>query len=467
MHGKKILLIVGGGIAAYKIPQLVRLLTGAGAGVTTVLTEGGAQFVTPLTLSALSGTPCHTELWDLTREAEMGHIQLSRAADLVVVAPATADLMAKMAAGLAGDLASTLLMATDKPVLIAPAMNVRMWEHPATRRNRRTLEEDGILTVGPDAGAMACGEWGDGRMAEPEAIMEAIRAALGVAPYPAEPPLRLTESLLRLPPEAVVTPRLAGSEAQHVSPPPGPLSGRHVLVTSGPTHEPIDPVRYIANRSSGTQGTAIAAALRDLGARVSFVTGPASVPPPAGVDVIPVETAAEMRAATEAALPADAAVMAAAVADWRVVNASGKKMKKDGSGRPPALEMTENPDILAWISRDARRPALVVGFAAETDDVVANAAAKRLRKGCDWIIANDVRPATGIMGGTENAVVLVSEAGAEHWPRLSKDEVARRLAARIAAALEGIGAASDGGRDEITPAAPQHDDPGTAPETSG
>lgn len=451
MHGKKLLLIVGGGIAAYKIPQLIRLLTGAGAGVTTVLTEGGAQFVTPLTLSSLSGTPCHTELWDLTREAEMGHIQLSRAADLVVVAPATADLMAKMAAGLAGDLASTLLMATDKPVLIAPAMNVRMWEHPATRRNLRTLEGDGILTVGPDAGAMACGEWGDGRMAEPDAIFDAIRAALGVAALPPEPPLRLTENLLRLPPEAAVPPA-----ARHVSPPPGPLAGRHVLVTSGPTHEPIDPVRYIANRSSGAQGTAIAAALRDLGARVSFITGPASVPPPAGVDVIPVETAAEMRAATEAALPADAAVMAAAVADWRVVNASDSKMKKDGSGRPPALDMVENPDILAWISRDTQRPALVVGFAAETDDVVANATAKRRRKGCDWIVANDVRPATGIMGGPENAVVLVTEDGAEHWPRLPKDEVARRLAARIAAALA----------DDV-PQPGDRDDPGTAPEPQG
>ena len=475
MHGKHVLLIIGGGIAAYKIPQLVRLLRGAGAGVTPVLTEGGAQFVTPLTLSALAGTPCHTALWDLTREAEMGHIQLSRAADLVVVAPATADLMAKMAAGLAGDLASTLLMATDKPVLIAPAMNVRMWEHPATRRNRRTLEDDGILTVGPDAGEMACGDWGDGRMAEPAAILDAIRDALGGARFPVEPPLRLTENLLRLPPEAVV-------DGSHVSAPPGPLAGRHVIVTSGPTHEPIDPVRYIANRSSGAQGTAIAAALRDLGARVSFVTGPATVPPPAGVDVIPVETAADMRAAVEAALPADAAVMAAAVADWRVLNASDRKMKKDGTGRPPALEMTENPDILAWISRDVQRPALVVGFAAETNDVVANAVAKRQRKGCDWIVANDVRPATGIMGGAENAVVLVSDAGAEHWPRLPKDEVAQRLAARIAAALNSSPAtAAVVGSDvettaeddldtvprrRVRPTLDERDDPGTSDPTT-
>lgn len=431
MHGKRVLLIVGGGIAAFKTPELVRLLTGAGAGVTTVLTEGGAQFVTPLTLSALSGTPCHTALWDLTREAEMGHIQLSRSADLVVVAPATADLMAKMAAGLAGDLASTLLLATDKPVLIAPAMNVRMWEHPATRRNLDTLRGDGVQVVGPDEGAMACGEWGEGRMAEPEAILAAIRAALDDTDA-AEAPLRLTDPVLRLPPEAAVRPPVPSP----VPALPGRLAGRHVLVTSGPTHEPIDPVRYIANRSSGAQGTAVAEALRDLGARVTFVTGPAAVPPPEGVTVVAVETARQMREAVEAALPADAAVMAAAVADWRVVNASDRKMKKDGSGRPPALEMSENPDILAWISRDAQRPPLVVGFAAETNDVVANATAKRARKGCDWIVANDVRPATGIMGGTENAVVLVTGDGAEHWPRLPKAEVARRLADRIAAALE-------------------------------
>lgn len=426
MQGKRVLLIVGGGIAAFKAPELVRLMTGAGLGATCVLTEGGAQFVTPLTLSALSGNPCHTALWDLTREAEMGHIQLSRSADLVVVAPATADLMAKMAGGLADDLASTLLLATDKRVLIAPAMNVRMWDHPATRRNLATLRADGILTVGPDEGPMACGEWGEGRMAEPEAILAAIRSALAEE----EPPLRLTEQVLRLPPEAAVQPGPAAL--------PGPLSGRHVIVTSGPTHEPIDPVRYIANRSSGAQGAALAAALRDLGARVTFVTGPASVPPPEGVEVVAVETAQQMRAAVESALPADAAVMAAAVADWRVVNASDRKIKKDAAGLPPALKMTQNPDILAWISRDAQpRPALVVGFAAETDDIVANAMAKRTRKGCDWIVANDVRPATGIMGGTENAVILVTDRGAEHWPRLPKDEVARRLAARIARALEG------------------------------
>lgn len=432
MQGKRVLLIVGGGIAGYKLPELVRLLRKAGVGVATVLTEGGAQFVTPLTLSALSGEACHTALWDLTREAEMGHIQLSRSADLVVVAPATADLMAKMAAGLAGDLASTLLLATDKPVLIAPAMNVRMWEHPATRRNRQLLQADGVSFVGPEEGDMACGEWGEGRMAEPQAIFDAILAALGGG---IEPPLRLTSDRLRLAPESAVPPAIA--------PPDGPLRGRHVVVTSGPTHEPIDPVRYIANRSSGAQGAAVAAALRDLGAQVSFVTGPAVVPPPAGVRVIRVETASEMRDAVEAALPADAAVMAAAVADWRVVNASGQKLKKDGSGRPPALEMVENPDILAWISQAGTRPALVVGFAAETDNVVGNAVAKRQRKGCDWIVANDVSPGSGVMGGADNTAILVTEDNVEHWPRLPKAEVARRLAERIAARLAEISGADD------------------------
>ena len=423
MQGKRILLVVGGGVAAYKTPELVRLIRKAGASVTPVLTRAGAEFVTPLTLSALAGAPCHTDLFDLTREAEMGHIQLSRAADLVVVAPATADLMAKMAQGHADDLASTLLMATDKRVLIAPAMNVRMWDHAATRRNRAVLDGDGILFVGPDEGEMACGEWGEGRMAEPAAIVAAIGAALS-----ARPSLPADAATLRLPPETLVTP-----------PAPQPLKGRHVIVTSGPTHEPIDPVRYIANRSSGAQGAAIAAALRDLGARVSFVTGPATVPPPERVDVIAVETAREMRDAVERALPADAAVMAAAVADWQVVNASDRKMKKDGSGRPPALEMAENPDILAWIASDARRPALVVGFAAETNDVVANATSKRDRKNADWIVANDVSDGTGIMGGAENEITLVTETGAEPWPRLAKAEVARRLALRIADALQDAG----------------------------
>ncbi|MES2665044.1 MAG: bifunctional phosphopantothenoylcysteine decarboxylase/phosphopantothenate--cysteine ligase CoaBC [Pseudomonadota bacterium] len=395
LAGKRVLLIIGGGIAAYKALELIRMLKGQGASVVPVLTKAGAEFVTPLSVGALAGGRVYTDLFDLTDEAEMGHIQLSRAADLVVVVPATADLMARMAAGIANDLASTLLLATDKRVLIVPAMNVRMWLHPATQRNLAQVQADGVLVCGPVEGDMACGEYGPGRMVEPAEIVQAIAAALG----------------------------------------DGPLRGRHVLVTSGPTQEPIDPVRYIANRSSGAQGTAIAAALRDLGARVTFVTGPASVPAPVGVTVVRVETAAQMLAAVEAALPADAAVMAAAVADWRIANAAGHKMKKDGSGRAPALEFAENPDILARVSQGAPRPRLVVGFAAETDDVLAYATAKRLRKGCDWIVANDVSPATGIMGGTENAVTLITEAGAEVWPRMAKEAVAARLAARIAEGL--------------------------------
>jgi phosphopantothenoylcysteine decarboxylase/phosphopantothenate--cysteine ligase len=326
----------------------------------------------------------------------MGHIQLSRSADLVVVAPATADLIARLAHGHANDLASTLLLATDKPVLLAPAMNVRMWEHPATRRNLATVRGDGALVVGPNPGEMACGEFGPGRMAEPEEILAAIRDALG----------------------------------------PKPLAGKHVLVTSGPTHEPIDPVRYIANRSSGRQGSAIASALARRGARVTFVTGPAEVARPAGCQIVEVETALQMLEAVERALPADGAVFAAAVADWRVASFSNSKVKKDGSGKPPALEFTENPDILkAVASRSGDRPRLVVGFAAETDDVLANATAKRLRKGCDWLVANDVSASTGIMGGTENAIVLITDADAETWPRMSKHAVAEALADRIAEVL--------------------------------
>ncbi len=395
LAGKHVLLIIGGGIAAYKSLELIRLLQKAGASVTPVLTRAATEFVTPLSVSALAGAKVYQDLFNLTDEAEMGHIQLSRAADLLVVAPATADILAKMAQGRADDLASTVLLATDKRVLVAPAMNVRMWTHPATQRNLANLRGDGVLFVGPNDGEMACGEFGPGRMAEPAEIVAAIDAALGG----------------------------------------GPLAGKHVLVTSGPTHEPIDPVRYIANRSSGAQGTAIAAALRDLGATVTFVTGPATVPPPLGVRVVQVETAAQMLAAVQAALPADAAVMAAAVADWRVANAAAQKMKKDASGRAPALEFAENPDILATLSKSPHRPRLVVGFAAETTDVVAHATAKRARKGCDWIVANDVSPATGIMGGSENAVTILSDTGAEVWPRMAKDAVARRLAARIAEAL--------------------------------
>ena len=395
LAGKRILLIIGGGIAAFKIPALIRLLRQQGAAVTPVMTAASEQFVTPLTVAAVAGEKAYTALFDLTDEAEMGHIQLSRVADLVLVAPATADLMAKMAQGLAGDLASTLLLATDTPVMIAPAMNVRMWLHPATQRNLALLKDDGVQIVGPDEGDMACGEYGPGRMAEPEELAAACAAAL-------------TD---------------------------GPLKGRRVLVTSGPTHEPIDPVRYIANRSSGAQGTAIARALVGLGAEVVFVTGPADVPPPEGVTLVRVETARQMRDAVQAALPVDAGVFAAAVADWRVATESSSKIKK-GAGGLPVLEFTENPDILAEVSQMSDgRPALVVGFAAETDDVVNHATAKRTRKGCDWILANDVSPETGIMGGSENAVVLISEDGAEVWPRMGKDDVAQRLAARIAETL--------------------------------
>ncbi len=395
LDDKRILLIVGGGIAAFKSLDLVRRLRERGAQVTPVLTKAGAEFVTPLSLSALSASKLYQDLFDLNDEAEMGHIELSRAADLIVVAPATADLMAKMASGQANDLASTLLLATDKRVLVAPSMNVRMWDHPATQRNLETLQGDGVLVVGPNEGDMACGEYGPGRMAEVPEIISAIDAALS----------------------------------------DGPLKGRHVLVTSGPTHEPIDPVRYIANRSSGAQGTAIAKALLALGADVTFVTGPAEVPPPMGATIVQVDTAKEMLAAVIAAGHADAAIFAAAVADWHVANAGNSKIKKDGAGLPK-LDFAENPDILATVSQMKKgRPRLVVGFAAETDDVIANATAKRLRKQCDWIVANDVSPQTGIMGGTENVVTVISDDGVESWPRMGKDAVAAQLAARIAKAI--------------------------------
>ncbi|MFV0291893.1 MAG: bifunctional phosphopantothenoylcysteine decarboxylase/phosphopantothenate synthase [Paracoccus sp. (in: a-proteobacteria)] len=416
MQGGRVLLVIGGGIAAYKSLSLIRDLRREGFGVVPVMTRSAEQFVTPLSVAALAGEPVHQDLFDLTREAEMGHIQLSRDADLIVVAPATADMMAKMAGGHADDLASTLLMATDKRVLIAPAMNVRMWNHPATQRNLTVLRSDGVLVVGPEEGDMACGEFGPGRMAEPATILAATRDALALA----KPgPLRLGAPL-RLGPDVAA----------------GPLSGRHVIVTSGPTQEPIDPVRFISNRSSGAQGTAIAAALRGLGARVSFITGPASVPPPPGVEVIPVETADQMRAAVEMALPADAAVMAAAVADWKVANAGEHKIKKGGMGQMPSLEFAENPDILAWVSQlGNNRPGLVVGFAAETDNVVENATAKRARKRCDWIVANNVSPGTGTFGGVDNTVTLITEGGVDTWPRMGKEEVARKLAHKITTTL--------------------------------
>lgn len=400
---KRILLIIGGGIAAYKSLDLIRRLRERGAAVTPVLTRAAREFVTPLSVAALAEEKVYTDLFDLTDEAEMGHIQLSRVADLVVVAPATADFMAKMAQGQADDLASTLVLATDTPVMIAPAMNVRMWEHPATQRNLAVLQGDGVQVSGPNNGGMACGEFGAGRMSEPLEIVAAVTRLLS----------------------------------------DGPLKGRRVLVTSGPTHEPIDPVRYIANRSSGAQGTALAEALRDLGAEVVFVTGPAEVAPPQGVQIVPVQTAQQMFEAVQAALPVDAAIFAAAVADWRMKNAATSKIKKTAGGMP-SLQFAENPDILKHVARMITgRPPLVVGFAAETDDVVAHATAKRDRKGCDWIVANDVRPETGIMGGTENAVTLITQDGAEPWPRLAKAEVAQRLAARVAEALAANGSGSD------------------------
>ncbi len=392
---KRILLIIGGGIAAFKSLDLIRRLREQGASVTPVLTKAGAEFVTPLSVSALASEKVYQELFDLNAEAEMGHIELSRAADLVVVAPGTADLMAKMAGGLANDLASTLLLATDKSVLVAPSMNVRMWEHAATQRNMAQLKDDGILFVGPNEGDMACGEYGYGRLAEPMEIVAAIDTALA----------------------------------------DGPLKGKHILVTSGPTHEPIDPVRYIANRSSGAQGTAIARALAALGADVTFVTGPADVPPPMGVRVVAVQTAAQMLDAVQSAPAADAGIFAAAVADWHVANAGTSKIKKDGNGLPE-LEFAENPDILATVSQMKKgRPAVVIGFAAETDNVIANATAKRKRKGCDWIVANDVSPSTGIMGGSENDVTLIMEDESEDWPRMTKDAVAAKLAQKLAEAL--------------------------------
>jgi phosphopantothenoylcysteine decarboxylase/phosphopantothenate--cysteine ligase len=389
---KRVLLIVGGGIAAYKALELTRLLRKAGVGVRPILTRAGAEFVTPLSLSAV-----YAELFSLTDEAEMGHIELSRSADLVVVAPATANLMAKAAGGIADDLATTTLLATDKPVLMAPAMNVRMWEHPATRRNLDQLKADGVAFVGPDEGAMACGEYGFGRMAEPEAIFTAIMAALGAGDGP-----------------------LSGR----------PLAGRRAIVTAGPTAEPLDPVRVLTNRSSGKQGYAIAAALAALGADVTLVSGPTALPAPTGVRRMEIETAREMLAACEAALPADIAVCVAAVADWRPANEDVRKIKKGEAG-PAPIALVENPDILAALSNGARRPKLVVGFAAETNDVEANAKAKLAKKGCDWIVANDVS-VEGTMGGDDNAVSLVTAAGIEPWEAMSKAEVARRLAARIA-----------------------------------
>lgn len=398
LAGKRILLIIGGGIAAYKALELIRDFRKRGASVRAILTKAGAEFVTPLSIASLTGDKCYTDLFSLTDEAEMGHIELSRDADLLIVAPATADLLAKMAHGLANDLASTALLATDKRVLVAPAMNVRMWTHAATQRNCASLKSDGITFVGPDEGEMACGEFGPGRMAEPAAIADAAA-------------------------------RMLVAE--------GPLSGRRILVTSGPTHEPIDPVRYIANRSSGKQGHAIAAAAARLGAEVILVSGPVAIPNPPGVKTIRVETARQMMQAVQNAMPADCAIFCAAVADWRVANEGGQKFKKEAGGLP-ALSLTENPDILATLSHMSdNRPELVIGFAAETEKVIAHAQSKLARKGCDWIVANDVSHEGGVMGGDMNTVHLVTRDGVEDWPKMGKDAVAEKLVARIAATLKG------------------------------
>jgi phosphopantothenoylcysteine decarboxylase/phosphopantothenate--cysteine ligase len=404
VQGKRILLIVGGGIAAYKCLDLVRRLKERCASVRAILTSGGAEFVTPLSLAVLTEEKAFTELFDLKDEAEIGHIRLSREADLIVVAPATADLLAKMAHGLASDLATAVLLATDKRVLAAPAMNVRMWQHPATLRNMATLRGDGVLFVGPDEGEMACGEYGPGRMAEPSAILDSIeRLLLG---------------------------------AKAAGPLAGPLSGRRVLITSGPTHEPIDPLRYLANRSSGKQGHALARAAASLGAEVTLVSGPVTLADPQGVRVVRVETAHEMLAAALAALPTDIAICAAAVADWRAADEAPQKLKKEREGGEAKLVLAQNPDILATIARPgAKRPRLVIGFAAETENLIENAAAKRRTKGADWIVANDVWPGTGAMGGDNTQIHLITGTDVEDWPPMSKDEMAARLLARAAETL--------------------------------
>ncbi len=410
---KRILLVVGGGIAAFKALDLVRRLRERGASVRPVMTAGAAHFVTPLSLASLAGHKVHEALFSLTDEAEMGHIELSREADLVVVAPATANLLAKMAGGVADDLASTLLLATDKRTLVAPAMNLRMWLHPATQRNVALLKADGVLFCGPEDGAMACGEYGPGRMSEPLAIAAAIEVAL------------LHEARLPLP----------SGDSSILAEPSGALAGRRVVVTSGPTHEPIDPVRYIANRSSGKQGHAIARAAAAAGADVVLVSGPVALPDPPGIATVRVETAAAMQAAVEAALPADVFVAAAAVADWRVTAQAAAKLKK-GAGAPPALELIVNPDILAGVANRAKgRPTLVVGFAAETDDFVGNARRKLESKGCDMIVLNDVGPTSGTFGGDYNVVTVVERDTSAAWPRLTKDEVAARLVLHIAERL--------------------------------
>ncbi|MBZ9648000.1 bifunctional phosphopantothenoylcysteine decarboxylase/phosphopantothenate synthase [Sphingobium sp. 3R8] len=423
MTQQRVLLIVSGGIAAYKALELVRILRKRGVAVRAVLTESAQQFVTPLSLGVLTEDQVFTHLFDLKDEQEIGHIQLSRQADLVVVAPATANILAKMANGIADDLATTLLLATDKPVLAVPAMNVRMWHHKATQRNLERLHADGVHVMTPDDGAMACGEYGKGRLPEPEAIALEIERLLAL-PRGADP-------LAGQPDFASDAQRLSTSLETN-----GSLQGRHILITAGPTHEPIDPVRYIANRSSGKQGFAIAAAAARAGARVTLVAGPVHLPTPAGVDRVDVETARQMLAAVEAALPADAAIMVAAVADWRTADAADQKLKKDGSGQPAPLALVENPDILATLGRHAQRPALLVGFAAETQQIAAHARAKLAKKGADWIVANDV--SGDVMGGDANAVQIVTAAGIESWPSLPKGEVADKLIEKVAHALSAL-----------------------------
>ncbi|WP_319412205.1 bifunctional phosphopantothenoylcysteine decarboxylase/phosphopantothenate--cysteine ligase CoaBC [uncultured Cohaesibacter sp.] len=399
LANKRILLVISGGIAAFKALDIIRLLLKEGAGVQVIMTKAATEFVAPLTIATLTGKPVLTELFDLTRESEIGHIELSRAADLVVVAPATANLIAKMANGIADDLPSTMLLATDKPVLVAPAMNVRMWYHPATQRNLSTLAKDGLHFVGPAVGMMACNEEGPGRLSEPEEILTHIKALLDDSPKP--------------------------------------LAGRHVLITAGPTHEPIDPVRYIANRSSGKQGYALASAAREAGARVTIISGPVALDPPQGVEVIRVETAREMKEAVDKSLPADVAIMAAAVADWHVANQGAEKIKKQADGSFPALQFAENPDIARFVgTHPDKRPKLVVGFAAETQNLEENASRKLAKKGVDWIIANDVSPQTGIMGGDHNMIKIIRSDSIEAWQDMSKQEVACRLIARIGEALE-------------------------------
>jgi phosphopantothenoylcysteine decarboxylase/phosphopantothenate--cysteine ligase len=409
---KRVLLIVSGGIAAYKSLELVRLLRKDDIAVRAVMTESAKQFVTPLSLGVLTEDHVYGDMFDLKEEREIGHIELSRQADLIVVAPATANILAKMAAGIADDLATTLLLATDKPVLAVPAMNVRMWHHKTTQRNLAQLRADGIHVMEPDEGVMACNEWGRGRLPEPPAVVAEIKALLaaprGLDPLADQPDF---------------------AEEDGVS----PLAGKHVLITAGPTHEPIDPVRYIANRSSGRQGFAIAEAAAKAGAKVTLVAGPVSLPTPAGVTRVDVETAREMLSAVKAALPADVAIMVAAVADWRAADEAPRKLKKDGAGAPAPLALVENPDILATLATSPRRPGLLIGFAAETNDVVPHAQAKLAKKGADWIVANDV--SGDVMGGTHNAVHLVTAAGVESWSEMPKDAVATRLVEMIANAL--------------------------------